>query len=504
MNLFSVFQEAVNKKVGNETTKMSENDIKKTLDGKLPKWIRELTSAQQKKYALLLRRFTMDKSSGVKKPELFAGGYRIPTVLKRDHIEAGIKKGLSMDKIIETHPTTYDRFLKPKLGKDKVKTSKTLKTGEKKEKPIIAKLAKIMKRDLTEKEKETAIWLSEKPTPGYRWSLEELEGLFDNKEFQKDIKAFEPWNADAFSKMVMKTEARVTGDFFNVKKKDDKGKPLPKAEIDAQERQVKKNTMTMAMAIRKADNLEFVDFLKKNKSLFTAKKSNEDMDTYLKKLFDSVKKFAEKEKNQVIDFLMDSYLSSLKKKHYTDISEDVASINDLKDVLDKGVESIILSADMKNIRAEEEKESKNKLFGDALKKAIDEEQTRVTALTKDLSKLTKDDAIEIPSWNGQMDINKYIKGLFTKFNVTPEISRLFSREGRMQISTISTGTDEFKKPTHPLTSLHHLGEYLKLHYASKFEDYKKKLKDEDAPSKFSGSIQKYIEKYAKGDLPKLK
>ena len=307
MNLFSVFQEAVNKKVGNETTKMSESDIKKTLDGKLPKWIRELTSAQQKKYALLLRRFTMDKSSGVKKPELFAGGYRIPTVLKRDHIEAGIKKGLSMDKIIETHPTTYDRFLKPKLGKDKVKTSKTLKTGEKKEKPIIAKLAKIMKRDLTEKEKETAIWLSEKPTPGYRWSLEELEGLFDNKEFQKDIKAFEPWNADAFSKMVMKTEARATGDFFDVKKKDDKGKPLPKAEIDAQERQVKKNTMTMAMAIRKADNLEFVDFLKKNKSLFTAKKSNEDMDTYLKKLFDSVKKFAEKEKNQVIDFLMDSH-----------------------------------------------------------------------------------------------------------------------------------------------------------------------------------------------------
>ena len=97
----------------------------------------------------------------------------------------------------------------------------------------------------------------------------------------------------------MKTEKRATGDFFDVKKKDDKGKPLPKAEIIAQERQVKKNTMTMAMAIRKADNMEFVDFLKKNKSLFTPKKSKEDMDSYLKNLFESVKKFAVKEKNEV-------------------------------------------------------------------------------------------------------------------------------------------------------------------------------------------------------------
>ncbi len=505
MQLFSVFQEAI-KRVGNETTKMSESDIKKAIGGKLPKWIRELTPAQQKKYAILIRRFTIDKESS-KKPELLVNGFRIPTVIPRAIIEPLMKKNLEIDKIVEKLQGYSYGKQKDKLVKTgDIKTSKMLKTGQRKEKPLIGKLSKILERDLTDREKEVAIYLSEKPKGAWKWAIEDLEGLLNNPNFQKDLKEFEPWNAKAFSEMVIKTEARSTAELFHPRTKDESGKPLSLADIEAQKRAIKKNTMNMAMAIRQADDMDLIDFLKKNKSLFKPKRNTESTDSYLNDLFTSIRTFAIKNKNESIEYLMDDKLQSIKKKLYSQINDEIKTLEDLKDVLNKGTESIILSADMKRIRAEEEKAQKTKLFGKALKEAVDDERTKINALGKDLLKLAKEDAIEIPSWNGQMDINKYIKGLFTKFNVTPQISREFSREGRMQISAISTGIDEFKKPTSPINNLKDLANYLRLHYLEKFDEYKERLKDkndsfEDANLDLKKSIKKYLSKYGKGVIP---
>lgn len=430
-----LFLEAVAKRNGNVTTKMTKEEEKQVYVNP-PKWIRDLTDAQKKKYINLLRRFTLDAKSGGKKPEVYIDGWRIPTNVPKKIIEPMIKEGKKPEEIAEAlQGTKYKQYYKEKISKKKVSTTKTLKSGVTKEKPFIGKLESILDRSLTDREKIVATYLYEK-LGAYKWDLTELSGLLDDENFQQDIKAFEPWDGIKFAKKIAEKEKeeRKAGNVFD---KDPHAKAI------------------VSRAMRQADLMELIDFLKKEK-LFTPSKANESFSVYLKRILSKLK--TSSKFNHTLEFISDSLLSSLQKGWFPQRA-DIATLSDLEEVISRSTENAITSTALKQIGEKEAKQKKKeleKLDEEDRAKNIKVQKAKLEQLAKEFS--TNSSIIEVPAWTSQVDINKYIRNILIKLSTIAK----FSRDVRQIMTSLSTSIQKYEKPKKPINNLKELGEFLKV------------------------------------------
>lgn len=359
MNLFDIINEAYEKKLGDTTSKLTKQDMK-LIENTSVKWIKELSDSDKKKYALLLIRL-VDRKRGANVQELRYKGYRIPSIPQAKVIKNGILNKKEPEKILLEilNNSSYKRYVS-KDRKTLQTVNKVLKTGLKKEKPLIGKLSKKLNRPLTDREKELAVYLNEKPNYAYKWNITDLSLLFSNDKFQNELINFNPWKVSIFGDLIIKKEVNFfkNEDEYEKLKKERTKRNLTKSEIEKLVELKKfskenpnplkefKNNKTalynLSIKLKESDLNELQKYLTKHPNFIIKKNDSENINDYLNKVFKNLKKYfnseAGKLKNKGRN--ADKKLSELTSLLYI-IDDFIQKLNKTPFPVEKGIKNTV-------------------------------------------------------------------------------------------------------------------------------------------------------------------